>query len=172
MVAGATAGPVRHLPVLPLRDSRVDPRQRRLGDQHHISGSFARLGGRDAYTAAKGGVLSLTRSLAVEYAKHHIRVNALAPGPTLTERVKTFVAGDQRTDEKNLLGMAEPDDVAQAALFLASDESRRITGTIVPVDSGAGCSAAVFPCPASSRVEQFTPAIDIRGHSVLNSVAP
>jgi hypothetical protein len=68
--------------------------------------------------------------------------------------------------------MAEPDDVAQAALFLASDESRRITGTIVPVDSGAGCSAAVFPCPASSRVEQFTPAIDIRGHSVLNSVAP
>jgi NAD(P)-dependent dehydrogenase (short-subunit alcohol dehydrogenase family) len=128
--------------------------------------------GRDAYTAAKGGVLSLTRSLAVEYAKHHIRVNALAPGPTLTERVKTFVAGDQRTDEKNLLGMAEPDDVAQAALFLASDESRRITGTIVPVDSGAGCSAAVFPCPASSRVEQFTPAIDIRGHSVLNSVAP
>ena len=37
---------------------------------------------------------------------------------------------------------------------------------------GAGCSAAVFPCPASSRVEQFTPAIDIRGHSVLNSVAP
>lgn len=89
--------------------------------------------GRDAYTAAKGGVVSLTRSLAVKYAKHHIRVNALAPGPTLTERVKKFVAG---TDEKHLLGMGEPEDVAQAALLLASDESRRITGTIVPVDSG------------------------------------
>ena len=80
--------------------------------------------------------MSLTRSLAVEYAKHGIRVNALAPGATLTERVKKFVAGDQRTDEKHLLGMGEPDDVAQTALFLASEESRRITGTIVPVDPG------------------------------------
>jgi NAD(P)-dependent dehydrogenase (short-subunit alcohol dehydrogenase family) len=50
--------------------------------------------------------------------------------------VKKFVAGDQHTDEKRLLGMGEPDEVAQAALLLASNESRRITGTIVPADSG------------------------------------
>jgi NAD(P)-dependent dehydrogenase (short-subunit alcohol dehydrogenase family) len=95
--------------------------------------------GRDAYTAAKGGVLALTRSLAVEYAKHKVRVNAMAPGATLTDRVKKFLSSDPRTqatDDKHLLGLGEPEDVAATALFLASDESRRITGTIFPVDSG------------------------------------
>jgi len=95
--------------------------------------------GRDAYTAAKGGVLALTRSLAVEYAKHGIRVNAIAPGAIQTERVKKFLAEDPRVQtfvDMHLLGLGIPEDIAHAALFLASDEARIITGVIFPVDSG------------------------------------
>ncbi len=95
--------------------------------------------GRDAYTAAKGGVLALTRSMAVEYGKRKVRVNVLAPGATLTERVRKFLSDDpnvRATDNKHLLGMGEPEDVARTALFLASEDSRRITGAVVPVDSG------------------------------------
>jgi NAD(P)-dependent dehydrogenase (short-subunit alcohol dehydrogenase family) len=101
--------------------------------------ALAGTGGRDAYTAAKGGVLALTRSLAVEYAKHNIRVNALAPGAIQTERVKKFLAEDPRVQtfvDMHLLGLGIPEDIAHAALFLASDEARIITGVIFPVDSG------------------------------------
>jgi len=101
--------------------------------------AMAGIKGRDAYTAAKGGVLALTRSMAVGYAKHGIRVNAIAPGATLTERVKKFLADDPRMDnvsDRHLLGMGEPEDIARMALFLASDEARVITGAIFPVDSG------------------------------------
>lgn len=99
--------------------------------------------GRDAYSAAKGGVLSLTRSLAVEYASRKIRVNALAPGATMTNRVKSLMARDliaKRTLERHLLGFPEPEHVAQAALFLASDESAMTTGHILPIDSGISIS--------------------------------
>ena len=101
--------------------------------------AMAGIKGRDAYTAAKGGVLALTRSMAVGYARHGIRVNAIAPGATLTERVKKFLADDPRMDnvsDRHLLGMGEPEDIARMALFLASDEARVITGAIFPVDSG------------------------------------
>jgi NAD(P)-dependent dehydrogenase (short-subunit alcohol dehydrogenase family) len=95
--------------------------------------------GRDCYTAAKGGVLALTRSLAVEFGPRKVRVNAIAPTVTLTGRVKALLAGNaamQKLSETHLLGLAEPMDMAQAALYLASDESRIITGIILPVDSG------------------------------------
>jgi NAD(P)-dependent dehydrogenase (short-subunit alcohol dehydrogenase family) len=91
------------------------------------------------YTAAKGGVLALTRSMAVAYGKHNIRVNAVAPGATQTERVKEHLAHDRRLgnmQSRHHVGLGEPEDVAHTALFLASDESRRITGAIIPVDSG------------------------------------
>ena len=91
------------------------------------------------YTAAKGGVLALTRSMAVAYGKHNIRVNAVAPGATQTERVKEHLAHDKRLgnmQSRHHVGLGEPEDVAHTALFLASDESRRITGAIIPVDSG------------------------------------
>src|SRR5260370_364556 len=69
---------------------------------------------RDAYTAAKGGVASITRSIAVEYAKHNIRANAIAPCAIQTERVKKFLTGDpsvQAMIDKHLLGLGVPDDV-------------------------------------------------------------
>jgi len=101
--------------------------------------ALAGIKGRDAYTAAKGGVLAITRSMAANYAKHKIRVNAIAPGVILTERVKKFIAADPRMgqmSEHHMLGMGEPEDIAHMALFLASDEARIITGAIFPVDSG------------------------------------
>ncbi len=101
--------------------------------------ALAGIKGRDAYTAAKGGVLALTRSLAANYAKHHVRVNAIAPGAIQTERVKRFMNADPRLGEmvgKHMLGLGEPDDIANMAVFLASDEARIITGAIFPVDSG------------------------------------
>ncbi len=95
--------------------------------------------GKDAYTAAKGAVAALTRSMAVEFAPHRIRVNAVAPAATLTDRVVDIMAKDGVTAgiAKNyLLGFVEPDDVAQAVLYLASDEARMTTGHILAVDSG------------------------------------
>ena len=106
--------------------------------------------GRDCYTAAKGAILSLTRSMAVEFGPHNIRVNAIAPGAVNTERLRNFLANapDHPTfDPRNrhrrpevashLMGLVEPEDVAQTALFLASDDSKKITGHIMKVDSGA-----------------------------------
>lgn len=91
----------------------------------------------DAYTAAKGGVIALTRSMATEFAPHKVRVNAIAPTTTLTERVIELNKNrDLGNKTRNLLGPCDPLDIAQAALYLASDESRRVTGHILPVDSG------------------------------------
>jgi NAD(P)-dependent dehydrogenase (short-subunit alcohol dehydrogenase family) len=94
---------------------------------------------RDAYTAAKGGVIALTRSMAVEFARDNIRVNVVIPGAVSTERVLEFFRREPHLKQQfdaYLLGMAEPIDVANAVLFLASDESRRTTGQKLPVDSG------------------------------------
>jgi NAD(P)-dependent dehydrogenase (short-subunit alcohol dehydrogenase family) len=93
--------------------------------------------GADAYTAAKGGVRALTQALALQWAPARIRVNAIAPGVVLSERVRNLLREDDPIFQKSLLGPSEPEDVAAMALYLASDESRRITGAIIPVDSGA-----------------------------------
>jgi NAD(P)-dependent dehydrogenase (short-subunit alcohol dehydrogenase family) len=91
----------------------------------------------DAYTAAKGGVVSLTKSMAVEYAPHKVRVNAIAPTTTLTDRIVGLnKLRPTAHRSRNLLGAALPRDIAQAALFLAGDESLRVTGHILAVDSG------------------------------------
>jgi len=94
---------------------------------------------KDAYTAAKGGISALTRSMAVEFAPHKIRVNAVAPGVTLTDRVRRLLVEDGSSNtiaEASPLGTMDPMDIAQAALFLASDESQKITGHILPIDGG------------------------------------
>jgi NAD(P)-dependent dehydrogenase (short-subunit alcohol dehydrogenase family) len=99
--------------------------------------------GKDAYTAAKGAITALTRSMAVEFAPHHVRVNAVAPGTTRTPRVMAQLAlleTTQKLTAAHLLGMVEPLDVANAALFLASDASAKTTGHILAVDSGLSIS--------------------------------
>lgn len=93
--------------------------------------------GADAYTSAKGGVRALTQALALQWAAHNIRVNAIAPGVILTERVRALLKPDDPIFRKSLLGASEPEDVARMALYLASDESRKVTGAILPMDSGA-----------------------------------
>lgn len=98
------------------------------------------LPGRDCYTAAKGGVASMTRSMAVEYAPHGIRVNAIAPSATRTTRVAAMAEADpiigQQVQRDHLLGWIEPEHIAAMALYLASDESARTTGQVLAVDSG------------------------------------
>ena len=93
--------------------------------------------GADAYTTAKGGVITLTRALAVQWAKSHIRVNAIAPGVILTDRVRAMLPLNDPVRVKTPLGPSEPEDVAPLALYLASDESRQMTGMILPLDGGA-----------------------------------
>jgi NAD(P)-dependent dehydrogenase (short-subunit alcohol dehydrogenase family) len=95
--------------------------------------------GKDAYTASKGAITALTRSMATEFAAQKVRVNAVAPCVTKTPRVLEQLAKQETTKklaERHLVGLAEPEDVANAALFLASDESARTTGHILAVDSG------------------------------------
>jgi NAD(P)-dependent dehydrogenase (short-subunit alcohol dehydrogenase family) len=94
---------------------------------------------RDAYTAAKGAITALTRSMAVEFAPHKVRVNAVAAAGTTTERVRKRVeAGgvSKKVLDAHLLGLVDPLEVAHAVLYLASDESRTTTGHVLAVDSG------------------------------------
>lgn len=97
------------------------------------------LPGRDCYTAAKGGIASLTRSMAVEYAPYRIRVNAIAPSVTLTDRVKRLLAANKdigKLASSHLLGLGQPIHVANMAVYLASDEAEITTGQVLSVDSG------------------------------------
>lgn len=96
--------------------------------------------GGDAYTASKGGVLALSRALAVQWAEHGIRVNTLAPGVVLTERVKAMIPPEDPIYRKMLLGPCEARDVADLVVYLAADESRRMTGAVLRLDGGASAA--------------------------------
>ena len=91
----------------------------------------------DAYTAAKGGLLSLTRSIAVEYAADGIRCNAICPGLVRTPMAEA-VAAETRTrfDAETLLPIGEPEDVAHLVVYLASAEARYVTGSTFVIDGG------------------------------------
>ena len=95
---------------------------------------------RVAYTAAKAGVMAMTRSLAAEAAPDGVRVNCIAPGPTNTERFRAMNGGDEgveRVRQQMPLGIIpEPDDVANAAVFLLSDAASQITGQTLHVNGG------------------------------------
>ncbi len=93
-----------------------------------------------AYTASKGAVLSMTRELAVIHARENIRVNALCPGPLRTELLMKFLNTEEKKQRRLVhvpMGrFGEAREMAQAALFLASDESSYTTGTEFMVDGG------------------------------------
>jgi NAD(P)-dependent dehydrogenase (short-subunit alcohol dehydrogenase family) len=100
------------------------------------------------YTAAKGGIVSLTRALAGAFVKDNVRVNAICAGRILTERITSRYGTPERAgpvvDLQDAAGrvkeypfwVGSPEDIARIALFLASEESRMITGAAIPADGG------------------------------------
>ncbi len=97
-----------------------------------------------AYVSAKGGLISFTKALAGAYSAKGVRVNAICPGIVLTDRVKSrFVGGNQirfggidNLAERYPFGVGQPEDIANVALFLASDESRMVNGAAIPAEGG------------------------------------
>jgi len=104
-----------------------------------------------AYAATKGGIISFTKTLAAQYVQHHIRANAVAPGSIRTERqIKRYENRDYMLAEKPgpaararmvaqklyPYSKGDPGDIAEIAVFLASDESRMLTGTTIAADGG------------------------------------
>ncbi|MBL8674584.1 MAG: SDR family oxidoreductase [Rhodospirillales bacterium] len=96
------------------------------------------------YTTAKGGVISFTRALAGAYSRKGIRANAICPGVIMTDRVKARIemtadrpnAGGLEVGGRYPFGTGEAEDIANVALFLASDESRMVNGAVIPADGG------------------------------------
>ena len=100
--------------------------------------------GCEAYAAAKGGVRELTRAMCLDYAKYNIRVNGLAPGETRTPQWEASVEAARNPEEAReayrrripMGRLAEPEDIALGALFLASEDARYVNGHILFVDGG------------------------------------
>ncbi|HEX3456013.1 MAG TPA: glucose 1-dehydrogenase [Gaiellaceae bacterium] len=94
-----------------------------------------------SYTASKGAVLSMTRELAVQFARQNVRVNALCPGPVETPLLLSIYGGDPAALERRRIHwptgrLAKPREIVNAALFLASDESSYVNGATFVVDGG------------------------------------
>ena len=94
-----------------------------------------------SYTASKGGVLALSRELGVQFAREGIRVNAVCPGPVNTPLLRELFAADPERAARRLVHVpmgrfAEPEEIAAAVAFLASDDASFITGSALMVDGG------------------------------------
>jgi NAD(P)-dependent dehydrogenase (short-subunit alcohol dehydrogenase family) len=95
----------------------------------------------DAYTASKGGVIALTKSLAVQFGPRRIRTNAIAPGPVETPLLTSWLlsnpeAKKRRLDRIPMGRFGHPEDIVQMALYLASDEATWVNGSVLVVDGG------------------------------------
>ena len=102
-----------------------------------------------SYTASKGGVLAMSRELGVQFARDGIRVNALCPGPVNTPLLRDLFAADPERAARRLVHVpmgrfAEPEEIAAAVAFLASDDASFITASAFLVDGGI-CGAYVTP---------------------------
>jgi NAD(P)-dependent dehydrogenase (short-subunit alcohol dehydrogenase family) len=106
-----------------------------------ISGLMA-FPGQAVYAPSKAAVQTMTRNIALDFGKDNIRANSICPGPTLSGPLLSNPSPEKEAGIKNLAAQhplgrnAMPEDIAYAALFLASDEARHITGVILPVDGG------------------------------------
>ncbi len=112
-----------------------------LSSIYGVVGRPAEIGnGLDAYVHSKGGVVQLTRDMAVHFARKGVRVNALCPGFTYTALTRRLTDDPERLkflEEKHPMGrLGQPDEIARAALFLASDDASYVTGACLPVDGG------------------------------------
>ena len=120
--------------------------ERKCGVVINMASVAGLVGAPDAssYAASKGGIVNLSRSMALDYAPFNIRVNCLCPGMTETAQGQTVVAhykpGGDQTDEKRnwqpLRRVGTTDDVAKAALYLASEDSEFMTGSMFVIDGG------------------------------------
>jgi len=114
-----------------------------------------------AYSAAKGGILSLTRVLAIQYAPYGIRVNAICPGTVLTESSRRYY-DEHPGSEAELLALypggtfGEPADVARCALYLASDEAKFFNGSVLTLD---GAMSAI------QRIPSLLPSVPVKEDS-------
>ena len=90
------------------------------------------------YSASKGAVVQITRQAAVEWARYNIRVNAVAPGGVLTERLQSLAPGflEQAAAPIPMKKLSDPEDIANAVCFLTSEAARMITGQVLVVDGG------------------------------------
>jgi NAD(P)-dependent dehydrogenase (short-subunit alcohol dehydrogenase family) len=132
------------------RDHAIDDARERTDDRTSAIVTIASTQGYRSnrtsfpYSAAKGGLLALTRNLAVEYAADHIRVNAVIPGQIESVRTGAYFDGftDPAEARRRVLStfplrrLGTPDDIAKAALYLASDDASWVTGTWLVVDGG------------------------------------
>ncbi len=95
---------------------------------------------RAAYVASKGGVTNLTRGMALDYAEDNIRVNCICPGfvetPLVAGVIKTPAEYQTLADKHPMRRLAQPEEIAYGALYLASDESAFVTGIALPIDGG------------------------------------
>jgi Dehydrogenases with different specificities (related to short-chain alcohol dehydrogenases) len=121
--------------------------ERRSGNIINMSSCIAEMGlaRRASYSATKGAILALTKSMQVDYAPYNIRVNALLPGTIMTPFVENYLRNSYADPEEGFASIKQrqltgelgrPDDVARAALFLASDESKFMMGSPLYIDGG------------------------------------
>jgi len=100
-----------------------------------------------AYTAAKGGVLAMTREIAVMYARRGLRANAICPGPVATSLVTAFMADDAawnlRRPYMPMGRLGQPEEIANLVAFLASDEASYITGAAYAIDGGISAAYVI-----------------------------